>query len=121
MAANLSGNQSIELSPCNKSNMAPNALCLSLTLFRDILPHYFRMSTFSSFQRQLNLYDFQRIGEGPEKGAYWHELFLKHQPMLSTGMKRNKAKGVTRACQEERMKLYLQGGGHPPMDPHVGC
>lgn len=64
------------------------------------------MSIYSSFQRQLNLYDFQRISEGPEKGAYWHELFLKDQPMLSTNMKRSKVKGVTRAKQEQRLKNY---------------
>ncbi|CAB9529537.1 shock factor protein HSF8 (Partial), partial [Seminavis robusta] len=87
---------------------------------REVLPHYFRMSTFSSFQRQLNLYDFQRISEGPEKGAYWHELFLKDQPMLSTGMKRNKVKGSTRARQEERFKHYShqqQGQQQHPKAP----
>jgi hypothetical protein len=36
----------------------------------DVMPRYFRMSRYSSFQRQLNLYDFQRITEGPDKGAY---------------------------------------------------
>lgn len=36
----------------------------------NIMPHHFRMSRYSSFQRQLNLYDFQRITEGPDKGAY---------------------------------------------------
>lgn len=73
---------------------------------KEIMPNYFRMSTYSSFQRQLNLYDFQRIAEGPEKGAYWHELFLKDQPMLSTNMKRSKVKGATRARQDERLKSY---------------
>jgi HSF-type DNA-binding len=38
---------------------------------KDIMPKYFRMSRFSSFQRQLNLYDFQRISEGHDKGAYY--------------------------------------------------
>lgn len=73
---------------------------------KEIMPNYFRMSTYSSFQRQLNLYDFQRIAEGPEKGAYWHELFLKDQPMLSTNMKRSKVKGATRARQDERLRSY---------------
>ena len=36
----------------------------------NIMPLHFRMSRYSSFQRQLNLYDFQRITEGPDKGAY---------------------------------------------------
>lgn len=34
---------------------------------KHVMPKYFRMSRFSSFQRQLNLYDFQRITEGPDK------------------------------------------------------
>ena len=60
-----------------------------------VMPKYFRMSRFSSFQRQLNLYDFQRITEGPDKGAYFHELFVKGRPQLSTRIKRNKIKGVS--------------------------
>jgi hypothetical protein len=61
---------------------------------KHVMPKYFRMSRFSSFQRQLNLYDFQRITEGPDKGAYFHELFVHGRPILSTMMKRNKIKGV---------------------------
>jgi hypothetical protein len=61
---------------------------------KHVMPKYFRMSRFSSFQRQLNLYDFQRITEGPDKGAYFHELFVQGRPILSTMMKRNKIKGV---------------------------
>jgi HSF-type DNA-binding len=37
----------------------------------EVMPHYFRMSRFSSFQRQLNLYDFQRVVEGTDKGSYF--------------------------------------------------
>jgi HSF-type DNA-binding len=36
---------------------------------KSVMPKYFRMSRFSSFQRQLNLYEFQRITEGPDKGG----------------------------------------------------
>ena len=35
---------------------------------KHIMPKYFRMSRFSSFQRQLNLYEFTRITEGADKG-----------------------------------------------------
>lgn len=60
-----------------------------------VMPKYFgKMSKFSSFQRQLNLYDFVRRAEGPDKGAYFHELFVRDQPGLCTMMKRNKIKGV---------------------------
>lgn len=72
---------------------------------KQVMPKYFRMSRFSSFQRQLNLYDFQRITEGPDKGAYFHELFVQGRPILSTMMKRNKIKGVKQLQQQEREHL----------------
>jgi len=59
----------------------------------EIMPKYFRMSRFSSFQRQLNLYDFKRIADGLDKGAYYHEMFLDRRPALCTQMKRTKIKG----------------------------
>jgi hypothetical protein len=62
-----------------------------------VMPSYFRMSRFSSFQRQLNLYDFRRITDGPDKGAYYHELFVQGQPTLSTLMKRQKIKGIKKS------------------------
>ncbi len=34
-----------------------------------IMPVYFRMSKFASFQRQLNIYNFKRITAGPDKGG----------------------------------------------------
>jgi hypothetical protein len=43
---------------------------------KSIMPLHFRMSRYSSFQRQLNLYDFQRITEGPDKGAYHVRHYL---------------------------------------------
>jgi len=58
-----------------------------------IMPKYFRMGRFSSFQRQLNLYDFQRITDGKHKGGYFHEMFSRSNQVLATLMKRNKIKG----------------------------
>lgn len=57
------------------------------------MPKYFKMGSFASFQRQLNLYDFVRISEGPDRGAYCHELFIRGKPLLSTTMRRTKIKG----------------------------
>ena len=42
-----------------------------------ILPHYFRQSKITSFQRQLNVYGFRRIVFGRDAGAYHHKCFLK--------------------------------------------
>jgi hypothetical protein len=77
---------------------------------KKVMPKYFRMSRFSSFQRQLNLYEFQRITEGPDKGAYYHELFLQGRPMLCTQIKRNKIKGQRPAAAAgQQQQQFLVG------------
>jgi hypothetical protein len=59
----------------------------------DIMPRFFRQSKLTSFQRQLNLYGFRRLSQGPDNGGYYHELFLKGRPGLCVNMKRVKVKG----------------------------
>ena len=61
----------------------------------DVMKKYFRMNHFSSFQRQCNLYEFGRVTEGPNKGAYFHELFHRGRPILASQIRRNKIKGET--------------------------
>ena len=56
----------------------------------ETLPKYLGLNRFSSFQRQLNLYGFVRIRSGPDKGGYYHELFLKGRPLLCNYMRRVK-------------------------------
>mmetsp|Transcript_2667 Transcript_2667/g.3059 ORF Transcript_2667/g.3059 Transcript_2667/m.3059 type:complete len:401 (+) Transcript_2667:55-1257(+) len=58
--------------------------------YQNIMPRYFRQTRFSSFQRQLNLYGFKKIKSGPDAKGYYHELFLKGRPALTTYMKRLK-------------------------------
>jgi len=72
-----------------------------------VMPKYFRMSRFSSFQRQLNLYEFHRITDGPDKGAYAHELFQKGRPILSSMMRRNKIKGAKSQEQQQAVGIVL--------------
>jgi hypothetical protein len=64
----------------------------------EILPIFFpRMKSFASFQRQLNLYNFQRVNGGSrsfDRGSYHHALFLRDFPALSEQMKRTKTKGI---------------------------
>ena len=59
----------------------------------EVMLRYFRQSRLTSFQRQLNLYGFKRITQGPDNGGYYHELFLKGRVGLCVNMKRVKVKG----------------------------
>ena len=54
----------------------------------DVMPKYFKQSKWNSFARQLNLYGFQRISNGPDAGGYYHELFLRGRPNLVLHMRR---------------------------------
>lgn len=42
-----------------------------------ILPVYFKQKSLKSFQRQLYIYGFGRIRSGPDKGSYYHPLFIR--------------------------------------------
>ena len=58
-----------------------------------ILPRYFKQSKYKSFQRQLNVWCFERVNKGPEKGAYRHPSFVRGQHGLCREMQRKKVKG----------------------------
>ncbi len=59
-----------------------------------IMPHFFQHTKYASFQRQLNLYGFMRLTVGPDKGAVYHECFVRNQPQLIQGMVRKRIKGT---------------------------
>jgi hypothetical protein len=60
----------------------------------EIMPNYFKQTKLTSFQRQLNLYGFQRITTGNERGSYFHPLFLRHRLFLCERMMRTRIKGT---------------------------
>lgn len=62
--------------------------------FVDLLPRFFKLSKLPSFQRQLNLYGFQRLTRGQDRGGYYHELFLHGREYLSHSIQRIKVKGT---------------------------
>jgi hypothetical protein len=68
---------------------------LDMNQFSDeLMPKYFSgQGKWSSFARQLRLYGFLRISAGPDTGAYYHALFLKGRPDLSSCMRRVGAPG----------------------------
>lgn len=51
--------------------------------FKELLPRYFTLTKIASFQRQLNLYQFQRLSRGPDRGCYYHEVSLLECVKLS--------------------------------------
>mmetsp|Transcript_47266 Transcript_47266/g.92190 ORF Transcript_47266/g.92190 Transcript_47266/m.92190 type:complete len:447 (+) Transcript_47266:234-1574(+) len=68
------------------------ALHKQQNFIKEIAPKYFRFSKLPSFQRQLNLYGFQKINRGADAGAYYHVNFLRGKPGLCIQMKRTKLK-----------------------------
>ena len=59
-----------------------------------IMGEFFKQTKLSSFKRQLNLYDFQRVTRGTDCGSYYHEMFLRGKPLLAKRMTRRKIKGT---------------------------
>jgi len=53
-----------------------------------VLPLHFRHNKLTSFQRQLNLYGFQRIAKGSEAGRYKHEQFMRGRPEAAAQIRR---------------------------------
>lgn len=64
-----------------------------------VMPTYTKHSKFPSFRRQLNLYGYRRITKGPDKGGYYHELFLRGKPFLARRMQRKCIKGTGVRCR----------------------
>lgn len=84
---------------------------------KEVLPRFFDQKKYASFQRQLNLYGFSRITTGPDKGSYYHELFLRSRKILARGIFRKKVKGTgTRMASnpDQEPNFFLMD----PMPPH---
>ncbi|CAB9526849.1 stress transcription factor B-2b [Seminavis robusta] len=60
----------------------------------EVMPKYFRQSKLTSFQRQVNLYGFRRLTAGKDRGAYYHELFLRGRADLYKRLVRIRVKGT---------------------------
>ena len=59
----------------------PNGKCFMVhdpsEFVEKVMSSYFKQTKYKSFQRQLNIYGFQRIASGPFEGSYCHPLFIR--------------------------------------------
>lgn len=53
-----------------------------------IMPLYFDHCNYHSFNRLVNAWSFRRMSSGPDRGSYYHELFLRGRPNLHRMMRR---------------------------------
>lgn len=63
----------------------------------NVISNFFKQTKYKSFQRQLNIWGFQRIISGPNKGGYSHKYFIRSNESLCCMMSRQKIKGEKRA------------------------
>jgi len=78
-------------------NWQPHGRCFVVhkpkEFVEEIMPGFFRQTKMTSFQRQLNLYGFARLTTGPDRGGYYHELFIRGRMDLCKSMIRTRVKG----------------------------
>lgn len=59
-----------------------------------LLPNWFPRLKYPSFQRQLHKHGFRRLhSQGPDKGAYYHEMFQRGNADLASGIRPTKGGG----------------------------
>jgi hypothetical protein len=62
---------------------------------RTVMSRYFKQTKYKSFLRQLHIYGFQRIqGNGKDRGAYFHSMFIRNKKAMSLRMSCKKIKGM---------------------------
>jgi hypothetical protein len=57
------------------------------------MPAFFNSSKYKTFQRSLNLWGFKSVARGPDKGACYHQFFVRGNADLCKNMIRVKIKG----------------------------
>jgi len=82
-----------------------------------VMQRYFHQTRLESFKRQLNVYGFKRICEGPEAGGYYHEYFLRGRPLLANLVRREpKSDGLyARRFASSRVKYPPNFGAMSPI------
>jgi len=58
-----------------------------------VMPMYFSNKQFSSFRRQLNLYDFVRMKKAKQSDTYYHLSFVRGSPDMLSNIRLTRTKG----------------------------
>mmetsp|Transcript_14756 Transcript_14756/g.28051 ORF Transcript_14756/g.28051 Transcript_14756/m.28051 type:complete len:435 (+) Transcript_14756:81-1385(+) len=74
---------------------------------QEFMQKHFSQTKLTSFQRQLNLYGFVRLTQGPDANGYYHELFLKGKRFLCNRIARTRIKGTR-----------IKGASNPEDEPN---
>jgi len=69
---------------------------------------FFGQTRYASFQRQCNIYGFNRFLQGKDKGGYYHLCFVRDNRPLVRGMVRRKIKGRGSNKQEAQDLIQEQ-------------
>ena len=87
----------------------------------ELLPLFFSQTKYRSFQRQLNMWHFERVLDGPDKGAFIHPYFIKGNKPLCAYMSRHGLnmplpKHLVKLLQNEHSWTNNMSNGESSMD-----
>lgn len=79
------------------------------------MPHYFASNKYKTWQRSLNLWGFESVVRGPDKGACHHRSFVRGHPDLCKNMTRVKIKGSTPETSETSKSISIPQVSQEPL------
>mmetsp|Transcript_5527 Transcript_5527/g.9908 ORF Transcript_5527/g.9908 Transcript_5527/m.9908 type:complete len:345 (-) Transcript_5527:56-1090(-) len=82
---------------------------------KEVLPKYFRHGHYSSFQRQLNLYGFRRLGSETKTLGYQHDDFNRYHPERVDSIRRSPQWSNAKELRKQKA-LAKQMGLQQPAD-----
>lgn len=73
-----------------------------------LLPMFFGHAKYRSFHRQLNMWAYRRLVDGPNKGAFMHPYFIKGQKEKCKTISRHKFRTLPKESSEQESRASRQ-------------